>query len=81
MVLQEVTTYNWKETGIVYWRGKKVNRDSKDYDDIIDELYISTIQNEFYRNAIKNCKLPIVHMLEKILKMKQSLQDMSLNIC
>lgn len=35
LVLQEVTTYNWKETGIVYWRGKKVNRDSKDYDDIL----------------------------------------------
>ena len=63
LVLQEATTYNWKETGIVYWRGKKVNRDSKEYDDIIDELYISAIQNEFYRNAIKNCKLPIVHMI------------------
>jgi len=25
------------------------------------ELYISAIQNTFYRNAIKNCKLPIIH--------------------
>ena len=63
LVLQQATTYNWKETGIVYWRGKEVKRDSKEYDDIIDELYISAIQNEFYRNAIKNCKLPMVHMI------------------
>ena len=63
LVLQEATTYNWKKTGIVYWRGKEIKRDSKEYDDIIDELYISAIQNEFYRNAIKNCKLPIVHMI------------------
>lgn len=63
LVLQEATTYNWKETGIVYWRGKEIKRDSKEYDDIIDELYISAIQNDFYRNAIKNCKLPIVHLV------------------
>ena len=63
LVLQEATTYNWKETGIVYWSGKKIKRDSKEYDDIIDELYISALQNKFYRNIIKNCKLPIVHMI------------------
>lgn len=63
LVLQQATTYNWMENGIVYWRGKEVKRDSKEYDDIIDELYISAIQNEFYRNAIKNCKLPIVHLV------------------
>lgn len=63
LVLQEATSYNWKETGIVYWRGKEIKRDSKEYDDIIDELYISAIQNDFYRNAIKNCKLPIVHLV------------------
>ena len=68
LVLQEATTYNWKETGIVYWRGKEIKRDSKEYDDIIDELYISAIQNDFYRNAIKNCKLPIVHMIGEISK-------------
>ena len=68
LVLQEATSYNWKETGIVYWRGKEIKRDSKEYDDIIDELYISAIQNDFYRNAIKNCKLPIVHMIGEISK-------------
>lgn len=63
LVLQETSTYNWKETGIVYWRGKEIKRNSDEYDNLIDELYISAIQNEFYRNAIKNCKLPIVHFI------------------
>ncbi|MDO4394544.1 MAG: hypothetical protein Q4C23_01000 [Mycoplasmatota bacterium] len=63
LVLQEATTYNWMKEGIIYWRGKPIKRDSKEYDNMIDELYISAIQNRFYRNAIKNCKLPIVHMI------------------
>lgn len=63
LVLQLASTYNWKETGILYWMGKEIKRDSKEYDDIVDELYISAIQNKFYRNIIKNCKLPIVHFI------------------
>lgn len=47
--------YNWKETGLVYWQGKAINRFSKEYEDIVDELYISAIQNPLYRNAIKQC--------------------------
>ena len=68
LVLQETTDYNWKETGIVYFNGQKIKRDSQEYDNIIDELYISAIQNKFYRNAIKNCKLPIVHVMGEINK-------------
>ena len=45
LVLQETTTYNWKETGIVYWRGKKIKRDSKEYDDIILNKYLSWINS------------------------------------
>lgn len=63
LVLQKSSDYNWKETGIVYWQGKEIKRDSKEYDELIDELYISAIQNEFYRNAIKNCNLPIIHAI------------------
>ena len=66
LVLQKASNYNWKETGIIYWQGKPINRDSKDYDRLIDELYISAIQNEFYRNAIKNCNLPIIHAMGEI---------------
>lgn len=63
LVLGETTDYDWKESGYIYFMGKKILRDSKEYDDIIDELYISAIQNEFYRGALKNCKLPIVHII------------------
>jgi len=63
LVLQKTSDYNWKESGIVYWQGLPIKRDSKEYDDLIDELYISAIQNEFYRNAIKNCNLPIIHAM------------------
>lgn len=63
LVLQEATSYNWMKEGNIYWRGKLIKRDSKEYDDMLDELYISAIQNKFYRNAIINCKLPIIHMI------------------
>ena len=41
----------------------RVKRDSKEYDSLVDELYISAIQNPFYRNAIKKCPLPIIHAI------------------
>ena len=33
--------YDWKKRGIVYWQGKEINRYGKEYDDLVDELYIS----------------------------------------
>lgn len=53
--------YNWKETGDVYWQGKAINRFSKEYEDIVDELYISAIQNPLYRSALKQCNKYILH--------------------
>ena len=63
LVLKETTEYDWKKTGYIYFKNKKIKRDSEEYDDLIDELYISAIQNPFYRNAIKNCPLPIIHAI------------------
>lgn len=63
LVLEKATPYNWQETGIIYWRAHPIKRESQEYDDMLDELYISAIQNEFYRNAIKNCPLPIIHSI------------------
>lgn len=53
--------YNWKESGIVYWQGKPIDRFSKEYDDLVDELYISAIQNPLYRSALKQCNKYILH--------------------
>lgn len=55
--------YDWKETGIIYWQGQKINRFSKEYDDIVDELYVSAIQNPLYRNVLKNCNKYILHAM------------------
>lgn len=66
--LKETNDYDWRETGIVYWQGEEIRRDSKEYDDLVTELYVSAIQNIFYRNAIKKCSVPIVHIIGKDLK-------------
>lgn len=50
------SSYDWKKTGKVYFLGKEYNRFGKDYAYLIDELYISAIQNPIYRNALKNAK-------------------------
>lgn len=46
--------YDWTESGIVYFLGKEMNRDSKDYEDFVDEIYVSLIQNPLFVQALKN---------------------------
>ena len=55
------TDYDWKETGIIYWQGEPIDRFSKKYEDLVDELYISAIQNPLYRNVLKKCDKYILH--------------------
>ena len=55
--------FNWKETGIIYWQGKAIKRNSEEYDDLVAELYISAIQNPLYRNVLKNVNKPIIHSI------------------
>lgn len=55
--------YDWKETGIVYWQGEKINRYSEEFDDLVDEMYISAIQNPLYRNVLKDCERNIIHTM------------------
>lgn len=54
---------DWKKDGILYWQGKQIKRDSKEYDDLVDELYISAIQNPLYRNVLKQCNKDIIHIM------------------
>lgn len=61
--IQACSEYKWKETGILYWQGIPIDRMSTDYDNLIDELYISAIQNPLYRNILKNCKKRIIHTM------------------
>ena len=46
--------YNWRVNKKVYFQGKAIDRNSKNYENFIDELYISAIQNPLYRNVLKN---------------------------
>lgn len=46
------TDYDWTKTGILYFAGKPIVRNSEEYYDFIDELYISLLQNPLFRDAL-----------------------------
>ena len=66
--IQKASSYNWKETGYIYWQGQAIKRDSEEYDLLVDEVYISALQNPLYRQAVKNTTKPIIHSIGKLLK-------------
>lgn len=61
--IKAASSYDWKETGEIYWQGKAIKRESKEYELLIDELYISAIQNPLYRNILSNCDKQIIHSI------------------
>ena len=42
----------WSETGVLYWQGKEMKRDSDQYQIFIDELYLAASKNPIYRQAL-----------------------------
>lgn len=42
----------WGESGILYWQGKEIKRNSQVYQDFLDELYFCAAKNPIYRKAI-----------------------------
>ena len=61
--VKAASDFNWMETGTIYWQGKAIKRESREYDLLIDELYISAIQNPIYRNILYKCDKPIIHSI------------------
>lgn len=61
--IKTATNYNWKKTGKIYWQGKAIDRFSEEYTILIDELYVSAIQNPLYREVLINCDKPIIHAI------------------
>ena len=57
--------YDWTENKIIYWQGVPIKRDSDEYNDLIDELYVSAIQNPLYRNVLSKVSKPIIHSVGK----------------
>jgi len=66
--IRVATDYDWKESGNIYWQGKAINRFSKEYDDFLDELYVSAISNPLYRGMLKNVDKYILHSMGKVNK-------------
>lgn len=61
--IKNATDYDWTITHEIYFMGQKYDRFSKEYSLLIDELYISAIQNPLYRKALLNCDKPILHTM------------------
>ena len=64
--IKVASDFNWKEEGIIYWQGEQINRDSEEFNDLVDELYISAIKNPLYRNVLINVDRPIIHSIGEI---------------
>ena len=63
--VRNITDYDWTVTNTLYFDGNSIDRMSKEYDDIIDELYISAVQNPLYRMALLKCDKDIIHSIGK----------------
>lgn len=42
----------WGNNGVLYWQGKPMIRNSEDYQNFLDELYISVLKNPLYQRAL-----------------------------
>lgn len=48
--------YSWKNNLEIYFMGKPFKRTGKEYEDLVDELYVSLMQNSLFVDALKNVK-------------------------
>lgn len=46
----------WGNNGKLYFWGKEIDRKSNDYQDFLDELYLSCLKNPLYARALKSTK-------------------------
>ena len=42
----------WGNEGILYWQGTSIKRESEEYQDLLDELYLSCAKNIVFRTAL-----------------------------
>lgn len=43
---------NWKKTGVLYWQGQEIKRDSQEYQDLLDRAYAALAENEGFKKAL-----------------------------
>lgn len=63
--LKAATDCRWQDDGYLYWQGTPIKRDSAEYADMVDELYIAAAQNPLFRQALKNVDRTIIHSIGK----------------
>ena len=59
------TTNPWFKTGILYWQGQPIDRFSKDYQEFLDELYVSALTNPIYRESLLAGNKYLLHHIGK----------------
>jgi hypothetical protein len=47
---------DWREDGFLYFNGKKINRFGIEYQQLLNDLYLSLMNNPFFANSLKNTK-------------------------
>ncbi len=52
--IKVATDYDWKQTQTLYFLGDPMKRDSKKYQDFIDELYVSLLMNPLFVGTLKS---------------------------
>ncbi len=56
--------YDWRKDHVVWFLGKPYDRFSKEYENLVDELYVSVLKNPIYVQALENVgKKDILHMI------------------
>ena len=63
--IKSASDYDWRKTGYIYWQGQKIDRYSKEYDDLVDEVYISALQNPLYCRVLKKADRYLLHSIGK----------------
>lgn len=61
--MKAASDYRWQDSGNIYWQGQMIRRDSEEYSLLVDELYISAVQNPLFRQALKNTNHPLIHSI------------------
>ena len=46
----------WYKDQILYWKGKEVERNSQEYQDLLDKAFSSLFKNEEFKNILKQTK-------------------------
>lgn len=54
--IKACSNYDWKNSKILYFLGRPMLRDGKEYEEFIDELYVSVLMNPLFKNALINVK-------------------------